>query len=96
MKTNEQSQIEWGKNTIAIYHVVYAHEGFEESAQNLFTLVQDIGRDGGPKTGSRSNHGRRNTRIADKPRCPHHTDRFVGHEPRCALRLKPLELKHAC
>jgi len=44
MKTNEQSQIEWGKNTIAIYHVVYAHEGFEESAQNLFTLVQEAQR----------------------------------------------------
>ena len=41
MKTNGQSKIEPGDRAVAIYHVVYAHEGFEESAQNLFKLIQE-------------------------------------------------------
>ena len=41
MKTNGQSKIESGDSAVAIYHVVYAHEGFEESAQILFKLIQE-------------------------------------------------------
>ena len=41
MKTNGRSKIESGDNAVAIYHVVYAHEGFEESAQILFKLIQE-------------------------------------------------------
>ena len=41
MKTNGQSKIESGDSAVAIYHVVYANEGFEKSAQILFKLVQE-------------------------------------------------------
>ena len=37
---NRQSKIESDDRAVAIYHVVYSHEGFEESAQILFKLVQ--------------------------------------------------------
>ena len=40
MKTNGRSKIESDDRAVAIYHLVYAHEGFEESAQILFKLVQ--------------------------------------------------------
>lgn len=40
MKKNLQSKLESDDRAVAIYHVVYSHEGFEESAQILFKLVQ--------------------------------------------------------
>ena len=40
MKKNHQSKLESDDRAVAIYHVVYSHEGFEESAQILFKLVQ--------------------------------------------------------
>lgn len=40
MKRNGQSKIESDDRASVIYHVVYSHEGFEESAQTLFKLVQ--------------------------------------------------------
>ena len=39
MEGNGQSRIETGDRAVAIYHVVYEHEGFEESARTLFKLV---------------------------------------------------------
>jgi hypothetical protein len=44
MEGNGRSRIEHSDEAIAIYHVVYTHEGFEESAQVLFRLVQDAQR----------------------------------------------------
>ncbi len=44
MEGNGQSRVESTKEAVAIYHVVYAHEGFEESAQALFSLVQEAQR----------------------------------------------------
>jgi len=44
MDNNKRSGIEAGDKAIAIYHVVYAHEGFAEAAQTLFTLVQEAQR----------------------------------------------------
>jgi hypothetical protein len=44
MDNKGQSRVESGDKAIAIYHVVYAHEGFEESAQTLFTLVREAQR----------------------------------------------------
>jgi hypothetical protein len=40
VKRNE-IRVEGTDRAIALYHVVYRHEGFEEAAQALFTLVQD-------------------------------------------------------
>ena len=40
MKTNLQSKLESDDRAVAIYHVIYSHEGFDESAQILFKLVQ--------------------------------------------------------
>lgn len=40
MESNQQSRLESNDRAVAIYHVVYSHEGFEESAQILFKLVQ--------------------------------------------------------
>jgi hypothetical protein len=37
---NLQSKLESDDRAVAIYHVVYGHEGFEKSAQILFKLVQ--------------------------------------------------------
>lgn len=39
-KRNHQSKVESDDREAAIYHVVSSHEGFEESAQILFKLVQ--------------------------------------------------------
>jgi hypothetical protein len=39
-KRNRQSKVESDDRAVVIYHVVYSHEGFEESAQILFKLVQ--------------------------------------------------------
>lgn len=36
-----QSKVESGDNAVAIYHIVYRHEGFDEAAQALFKLVQE-------------------------------------------------------
>jgi hypothetical protein len=44
MEGNGRSRVEPGDKAVAIYHVVYAHEGFEESAQALFKLIQDAQR----------------------------------------------------
>ena len=41
METNGRSRIESADGSIAIYHCVYAHEGFGTSAQILFDLVRD-------------------------------------------------------
>jgi len=37
---NGQSKVECDDRAVAIHHVVYSHEGFDESAQTLFKLVQ--------------------------------------------------------
>lgn len=39
-----QSRLEHGDRAIAIYHVVYANEGFEHAAKAIFQLVQDARR----------------------------------------------------
>ncbi len=44
MEQRQKSKIESGANAIALYHVIYKHEGFEESAQNLFKLVKNAQR----------------------------------------------------
>lgn len=44
MRKRQKSKIETGANAVALYHVIYKHEGFEESAQNLFKLVQNAQR----------------------------------------------------
>ena len=40
MAEKDRSQIDTDDRFAALYHVVYEHEGFEESAQILFKLVQ--------------------------------------------------------
>jgi len=40
MIQRREPRIESKGHTVAIYHVIYENEGFEESAQNLFRLVQ--------------------------------------------------------
>jgi hypothetical protein len=40
MANTQRSRVKSGDKAIAIYHLVYAHEDFEEAAQRLFTLVQ--------------------------------------------------------
>jgi hypothetical protein len=40
MEPRQKSKIESGADAVALYHIIYKHEGFEESAQNLFKLVQ--------------------------------------------------------
>ena len=44
MEQRQKSKIEAGADAVALYHVIYKHEGFEESAQNLFKLVQQVQR----------------------------------------------------
>ena len=44
MKQRQKSKTESGANAVALYHVIYKHEGFEETAQNLFKLVQQAQR----------------------------------------------------
>jgi hypothetical protein len=44
MDNHRQSRVESGDKAIAIYHVVYTQEGFEESVQTLFKLVQEAQR----------------------------------------------------
>jgi len=40
VEEKRRSEIEFRDKAIALYHLVYADEGFEESAQALFRLVQ--------------------------------------------------------
>ena len=40
----QKSSMKSGDDAVALYHIVYTHEGFEESAQNLFKLVQQAER----------------------------------------------------
>ena len=40
MAEKDRSKIDSNDRYAALYHVVFEHEGFEESAQNLFKLVQ--------------------------------------------------------
>jgi hypothetical protein len=40
MDGNGRTRFKFLDNAVAIYHVVYANEGFEESAQNLFKLIR--------------------------------------------------------
>ena len=41
MDGNGRSRLKLFADSVAIYHRVYEHEGFEESAQHLFKLVKD-------------------------------------------------------
>jgi len=41
MEGNGRSRLKLSADSVAIYHLVYENEGFEESAQHLFKLVQD-------------------------------------------------------
>ena len=40
VKQRQNSKIDSGADAVALYHIIYEHEGFEDSAQNLFKLVQ--------------------------------------------------------
>ena len=40
MRENNQSQIESDDKVALIYHVIYAHEGFDDAAQAIFKLLQ--------------------------------------------------------
>ena len=40
MIQRQEPKIESSGDAVAIYHIIYENEGFEESAQNLFKLVQ--------------------------------------------------------
>ena len=40
MSTDAISKIESADRAVAIYHVIYEHEGFDVAAQALFRLVQ--------------------------------------------------------
>ena len=40
MKRKHEARIESDRDVVALYHIVYEHEGFDESAQNIFKLVQ--------------------------------------------------------
>jgi hypothetical protein len=44
MEQRQKSKIESAADAVALYHIIYQHEGFEESAQNLFKLVQQAER----------------------------------------------------
>ena len=44
MHDDGQSKVESRDNTVAIYHVVYRHETFEDAALALFKLVQEAQR----------------------------------------------------
>ena len=41
MIQRREPKIEPSGDSVAMYHVIYENEGFEESAQNLFRLVQN-------------------------------------------------------
>jgi len=44
VKQKQNSKIESGADAVALYHIIYEHEGFEDSAQNLFKLVKQAQR----------------------------------------------------
>ena len=41
MAKRKRTKLQDDHRAVALYHVVYRHEGFEEAAQTLFTLVKD-------------------------------------------------------
>ena len=41
MQNVRPSKVEFGHRAVAIYHLVYAHEGFDESAKALWKLLQE-------------------------------------------------------
>ena len=41
MENNRSSRVEGSDKAVALYHIVYAHEGFEESAKALWKLVHE-------------------------------------------------------
>jgi len=41
MEGNGRSRLKPSADAVALYHLVYENEGFEESAQHLFKLVKD-------------------------------------------------------
>jgi hypothetical protein len=41
MESANQSKVEGRDGAVALYHVVYRHENFEQAAQMLFTLVRN-------------------------------------------------------
>jgi hypothetical protein len=41
MDERKGTRIEGGDGAVALYHVVYGQEGFEEAARQLFTLVRE-------------------------------------------------------
>jgi hypothetical protein len=63
MANTQRSRTKAGTKAIAIYHLVYAHEGFEEAAQTLLTLVQEAHRrhPGTPRKLSLAIEGHRNS-----------------------------------
>jgi hypothetical protein len=44
MEKRQKLKMDSCADAVALYHVIYKHEGFEESAQNLFKLVQNAQR----------------------------------------------------
>jgi hypothetical protein len=40
VKQRQNSKIDSSADAVALYHMIYEHEGFEDSAQKLFKLVQ--------------------------------------------------------
>ncbi len=40
MERKQKERIRSGGDTVALYHIIYQQEGFEESAQTLFKLIQ--------------------------------------------------------
>ena len=40
MARKQKERIQSGGDAVALYHIVYKHEGFEESAQALFKLIE--------------------------------------------------------
>jgi hypothetical protein len=41
MPNSKERQVEIGDRYVALYHVVYSHESFEEAAQALHAIVRD-------------------------------------------------------
>ena len=44
MARKQKERIQSGADAAALYHIVYKYEGFEESAQALFKLIQRVQR----------------------------------------------------
>ncbi len=44
MERKQKERIQSGGDAVALYHIVYKHEGFEESAQAIFKLIQQAQR----------------------------------------------------